>query len=228
MNRESRAFIAKAHTAFRNLVLQPGFSCLGAKAALNENAYAFRAFHDMGSRGCTQSLARSLSLFAHSELLKQARFSSFVAVFHRPLELTEREFETALWLQLRQLHRLDEVEWDPQVSADSDDPRFSFSFAGRAFYVIGMHANSSRTSRRFQWPTLVFNPRDQFERLRSEGNWKRMQESIRAREVAVQGKINPMLADFGERSEARQYSGREVSEEWRAPFRAEKKCPFAH
>jgi len=34
----------------------------------------------------------------------------------------------------------------------------------------------------------------------------------------VQGSLNPNLADFGERSEARQYSGREVEEHWRCPF----------
>ncbi|MBA3796937.1 MAG: YqcI/YcgG family protein, partial [Chloroflexi bacterium] len=38
------------------------------------------------------------------------------------------------------------------------------------------------------------------------------------REVALQGSINPMLSDFGTRSEARQYAGREVDEEWRCPF----------
>jgi uncharacterized protein len=39
-----------------------------------------------------------------------------------------------------------------------------------------------------------------------------------------------MLSDFGERSEARQYSGRAVEENWRAPFQATTlgKCPFAH
>jgi uncharacterized protein len=218
MKRESRVFAALAHTAFRELVMRPEFSCLGAKAAFNENAYSFEAFPEMASPECTHALARSLSRFAHSEQLMDAKFSSFVAVFHRPLELTEREFEIALWLQLRQLHRLDKSEWDPQVSSDPDDPHFSFSFAGRAFYVIGMHANSSRVTRRFPWPTLVFNPHDQFERLRSEGKWKRMQTSIRARELAVQGSVNPMLADFGEQSEARQYSGRVVGENWEASF----------
>jgi hypothetical protein len=38
-----------------------------------------------------------------------------------------------------------------------------------------------------------------------------------------------MLSDFGVQSEARQYSGRTVDEEWEAPFpKAAAKCPFAH
>jgi FPC/CPF motif-containing protein YcgG len=93
-----------------------------------------------------------------------------------------------------------------------------------------MHANSSRDARRFPWPTLIFNPHEQFERLRSDGKWKHMQETIRQRDVQLQGSINPMLSDFGEQSEARQYSGRPVEEDWRAPFKAagSGKCPFAH
>ena len=56
-----------------------------------------------------------------------------------------------------------------------------------------------------------------------------MQETIRHRDLQLQGTINPMLSDFGERSEARQYSGRIVEENWRAPFSvAAGKCPFAH
>ena len=160
--------------------------------------------------------------------MNENEFSSFVVVFRGPLDLTEREFETCLWLQLRQLHEADRSDWDTGVSPDPNDPHFSFSFAGQAFYVIGMHAHSSREARRFPWPTLVFNPHEQFERLRTEKKWKRMQQLIRGREFALQGTINPMLSDFGEQSEARQYSGRVVEEDWQAPFSVEKKCPFAH
>ena len=115
------------------------------------------------------------------------------------------------------------------MSADPADPHFSFSFAGEALYVIGMHANSSREARRFPWPALVFNPHEQFERLRADGKWTRMQASIRSRDVALQGTINPMLSDFGQQSEARQYSGRAVEDKWKAPFPAAAgKCPFHH
>lgn len=116
------------------------------------------------------------------------------------------------------LHETDDAGWDSDVSSDPEDAHFSFSFAGHALYVIGMHANSSRLARQFPWPTLVFNPHVQFEKLRSDGKWKRMQQTIRAREMQLQGSLNPMVQDFGESSEARQYSGREVDESWRCPF----------
>lgn len=221
-------FALKAHLEFRRLVMRPEFPCLGAKAALNENAYNFAVFSEMGTREATECLSEKLSAFNDSPTINENEYSTFVAIFDGPLELTEREFETCLWLQLRQLHRLDDSEWDPHVSSDPDDPHFSFSFGGQAFYVVGMHSNSSRASRRFRWPTLVFNPHEQFERLRNDGNWQRMQRSIREREVALQGNINPMLADFGEESEARQYSGRAVSENWEAPFPQAEECPLRH
>ena len=95
-----------------------------------------------------------------------------------------------------------------------------FSFAGTAFFVVGLHAASSRTTRRFAWPTLVFNPHQQFDQLREVGLYSRFQRVIRDAELDLQGEINPMLSDFGERSEAPQYSGRQVGPEWRRPFHA--------
>jgi FPC/CPF motif-containing protein YcgG len=222
------AFAAQTHAAFRELVSDPEFSCLGAKAAMNEESYGFAVFNEMGTQEATRALSRELIRFINSGTLKENEFSTFVAVFRRPLSLTEHEFETCLWLQLRQLHRVDHSDWDRHVSSDPADPHFSFSFAGQGFYVVGMHMNSSRAARRFPWPTLVFNPHEQFQRLRTEGKWKRMQHAIRAREIALQGNINPMVNDFGDQSEARQYSGRAVPDDWAAPFPTTSKCPFAH
>ena len=62
-----------------------------------------------------------------------------------------------------------------------------------------------------------------------------MQQLIRGREFALQGTINPMLSNFGEQSEARQYSGRAVDADWNPPFKVSGGasaqsggCPFAH
>jgi FPC/CPF motif-containing protein YcgG len=221
-------FAVKAHLEFRRLVMRPDFSCLGAKAAFNENAYDFAVFGEMATKRATARLSEKLFDFTRSPIMNENEFSSFVAVFQGPLDLTEREFETCLWLQLRQLHDADRYDWDPRVSSDPNDPHFSFSFARQAFYVIGMHAHSSRDARRFPWPTLVFNPHEQFEKLRTDKKWKRMQDAIRKRELALQGSINPMLSDFGEESEARQYSGRAVSEDWKTPIPVAAECPFEH
>lgn len=222
---QTNSFPGQAETAFREFVLGAAFPCLGAKAAFNSDSETIRVFDELGSAKSTEALAHGLSDFN-----PVGEYATFVAIFERPRTLTEIEFEKLLWNQLRFLCEHDaHSEWNPNVASDPADSHFSFSFAGQALYVIGMHANSSREARRFPWPTLVFNPHEQFERLRADGKWLRMQETIRERDRDLQGTINPMLSDFGVQSEARQYSGRAVEENWRAPFPAAAgKCPFAH
>jgi uncharacterized protein len=221
MSERASNFQAVAETAFRELVGMPEFPCLGAKAALNAGSIVLRTYEDLGGDCDSVALAADLRTFTSSESQLTSDYASFVAIFRGPLDLDEKQFEARLWQQLRKLNRIDAsdgAEWDPAVASDPRDPHFSYSFAGHAFYVIGMHANSSREARRFPWPTLVFNLHEQFERLRQDEKWKHMQEAIRAREIGFEGSINPMLSDFGEESEARQYSGRIVGHDWQAPF----------
>ena len=225
------SFPEQARAAFQQFVLDPAFPCLGAKAAFNSESYAFEVYGELASDASTERLSADLYAFSRSGIRHASEYATFVAVFAGPIETSELEFEELLWQQLRKLHQTDahHFDWDPNVRSDPADPHFSFSFAGQALYVIGMHANSSREARQFKWPALIFNPHEQFERLRADGKWKRMQETIRERDRELQGTINPMLSDFGVQSEARQYSGRAVEEDWRAPFNAvERKCPFAH
>jgi FPC/CPF motif-containing protein YcgG len=231
LERARDSFAAEAEEAFRRFVLRPEFPCVGAKAAFNSGSYVLRTYGELGSSESTAELSAALCDFTQSELRLANEYATFIAIFAQPGNMDELQFEDLFWRQLRGLHALDAsyFDWDPNVRSDPADPHFSFSFGGQALYVIGMHPNSSREARRFPWPALVFNPHEQFERLRADGKWKRMQETIRMRDLELQGTINPMLSDFGEQSEARQYSGRAVEENWRAPFEAvERKCPFHH
>lgn len=228
-------FLVETHCAFRELVMRQEFPCVGARAAFNSGAYAVAFYDELASERSTASLAQDLFEFTRSELRDTSEYATFVAVFRQPTIADEVQFERLLWQQLAMLNRIDagQFDWDLMASSDPTDPQFSFSFAGQALYVIGMHPNSSREARRFGWPAMVFNPHEQFERLRADGKWKRMQQTIRERDVQLQGSINPMLSDFGEATEARQYSGRAVEENWRAPFEPAKpapagKCPFGH
>jgi FPC/CPF motif-containing protein YcgG len=105
------------------------------------------------------------------------------------------------------------------VSRDPADPAFSFSIAGKAFFVVGLSPQAERWARRFPWPVMVFNPHDQFEELRESGQFPRIRDRIRERDADLEGQTNPNLADYGEHTEARQYSGREVDDSWRCPVR---------
>ena len=208
------------HDSLRALVLNPRFSCVGAKAAIRRGQYRAGLYGTMGSRGAVAGLARDLFEFVEDLPHIGGGFTTFLASFRGPNVADEMDFERLLWAQLQGLYEQDRLHhgWDPAVSADPEDPDFSFSFAGRAFFVVGLHPTSSRHARRFAWPTLVFNVHEQFERLREEGRFARVREVIRAREIELQGSLNPNLSDFGELPEARQYSGRPVDEDWRCPF----------
>jgi FPC/CPF motif-containing protein YcgG len=209
--------------AFHSFIGDPRYPCLAARGVWQRRDYQLNVYGTLGSAAASEALAAHLAAFARdpARSAEDYRFAAFVAVFTGPAPASEVEFERGLWHQLQQLHERDdpEAEWDPAVSADPSDPRFSFSFAGTALFVIGLHPESSRLARRFQWPALVFNPRSQFQRLRRDGRFDRLRDLTRARDVDLQGSANPNLSNFGERSEARQYSGRDTSqEEWRCPF----------
>ena len=208
------------HDSLRGLVLNPRFSCVGAKAAIRRGQYRAGLYGTMGSHGAMAGLARDLFEFVEDLPSIGGGFTTFLATFRGPNVIDEVDFERLLWAQLQGLYEQDRLHhgWDPSVSSDPEDPDFSFSFAGRAFFVVGLHPASSRYARRFAWPTLVFNVHEQFERLREGGNFARVREVIRAREIELQGSLNPNLSDFGELPEARQYSGRPVGKGWRCPF----------
>lgn len=231
--------------AFRGFVLDPMFSCVGAKSAIAHETVRFGVYERLGSPSSSAGLAHDLFTFTREPAeFTEADYITFVAIFREPAELDEKGFEHLLWEELRQLNRMDGPlhPWDPAVSPDPDDPHFAFSFAGTAFFVVGLHPHSSRTARRFPWPALVFNPHAQFERLKETLSWEKMQEVIRDREQKLQGSLNPNLAEHGEVSEARQYSGRPVEPNWHAPTAAPtsrppisqpsstagRGCPFPH
>jgi FPC/CPF motif-containing protein YcgG len=120
---------------------------------------------------------------------------------------------------LQSLHNADDTEWDSNVSKNPNDPDFSFSLKGKAFYVIGMHPKSSRMARQAPYCTVVFNLHGQFERLRLMGRYQTVKNKIRERDKKLQGSINPVLRDYGTDTETKQYSGRHVGDEWKCPFR---------
>jgi FPC/CPF motif-containing protein YcgG len=203
-------------------IADESFPCVGAKSAMARGMLRTLACHSLESAWDDMRI--------HSELLEWTRayredsngLRSLAVVFAGPLDLDEERFEAAMWDRLQSLADTDEWRgqpYDRSVSPDPEDPHFSLSFGGAAFFVIGLHPGASRPARRMPRPTLVFNLHEQFERLREEGRYERMREKIIRRDVILAGSVNPMLARFGESSEARQYSGRAVGEEWRCPFR---------
>jgi FPC/CPF motif-containing protein YcgG len=213
-------FARVAHETFRSFILDDRYPCLAARSALQRNTYRFGAYERLDDAGVTKGLMRDLNAFVAERRGIGETFSTFIATFREDVAGGELGFERALWSQLERLHELDRTlyPWDARVSDDPADANFSFSLAGNAFFVIGLHPRATRTARRFPWPALVFNAHAQFEKLKDDGLFAGLQSRIRERDVALQGSINANLADYGHHSEARQYAGREVAPDWRCPF----------
>jgi FPC/CPF motif-containing protein YcgG len=207
--------------AFRDFLIRPEFPCVGAKAALARGQIQFLVARDMTSAWDDLRIYPALFNFAGLYRAQPALFQSFVVLFRGPATLDEAQYETCLWERLQSL--TDKDDWhgqahDARVSADPADPHFSLSFGNEAFFVVGLHPNASRPARRFSHPALVFNPHDQFEKLREENLYKGLRERITQRDEALAGSRNPMLQTFGEKSEAPQYSGRIVEDAWKCPY----------
>ena len=162
-------------------------------------------------------LLEGLATFA-SDIVDEPGFHSFIASFRGPVPEDEAAFERSLFTLLQRLHDADDETWAPGVGSDPNDPHFAFSVGGTAYFIVGLHPGASRVARRAPLPTLVFNPHDQFEELRAEGRFEGLRSSIRRRDEDLQGYLNPMVADHGDRTEALQYSGRHHGDGWEPPL----------
>ena len=206
--------------AIEEMVSHPEYPCLGARSVFRRAAVTMvvlDALDDTSSGGSLDQLVAALGSYAH-EVDQEGDLVSFAACFRGPVPADERDFERLLWTALQHLHERDAEPWAEGVAADPENPHFAFSVAGTAFFVVGLHPNASRVARRAPLPTLVFNLHEQFERMRADGRYERMRDTIRRRDTELQGSLNPMVSDHGETSEARQYAGRAVPTGWTPPF----------
>lgn len=206
---------------FESFVGTPSFPCVGAKSAMNRGRMEFGLYDRLADADDAAELCEQLREFAQAHPEPGVNPVSYVAMFRQPVA-NEDDFHDRLWKHLQLMNDLDAVDhaWDASVSADATDKHFSFSIGSRAFFVVGLHPTSSRLARQAPFPCLVFNFHNQFEALRADGRYQKMQDAIRNRDIALQGAINPVLARFGEASEAHQYSGRASATAGTCPFHA--------
>lgn len=207
---------------FLSYIDAASFPCVGAKSAAARGNLSIIEARDVTSAWNDLEIHRALLDWAREYRIEPEGLRSLVVLFDGPIDLPERDFESAMWRRIQSLAEKDAwlgQPYDDAVSPDPDDPHFSLSFGSEAFFVVGLHPNASRPARRFSRPALVFNLHDQFEQLRTEGRYERMRDIIIQRDVALAGNMNPMLARHGEASEANQYSGRLVGSDWNCPFR---------
>lgn len=207
---------------FRAFVRDAGFPCVGAKAALQRGGMRILVARDLASAWDDLRILPELLDLAAGWKADPALFQTLVVIFEGPEAIDESVFEAHLWERVQSLADKDDLWFgsprDTRVSDDPGDPHFSLSFGGEAFFVVGLHPGASRPARRFARPALVFNLHDQFEQLRAANRYETLRSAILARDEALAGSINPMLERHGEASEARQYSGRAVGNDWQCPY----------
>jgi FPC/CPF motif-containing protein YcgG len=203
---------------FHDFIIADNHPCVMAQTVFSMDHVDFHTYNNFGSRDAAKEILEDLKTYIANYDFESNDFFTFIAAFKGKSSYTEEEFEKTLWQQLDLLHEVDDTAWDKNVSDDPEDGNFSFSLGGRAFYIVGLHPNSSRMARQTPYPAIAFNLHWQFEKLRDMGTYHTVRNKIRERDAELQGSINPMLRDFGVNSEARQYSGRKVGEEWKCPF----------
>lgn len=206
----------------KDFIKDPTFPCVGAKSALSRGQMRVLVARDIASGWDDTRIYPALLAFICRYRGQPDLFQSFAVVFEGANPLSEEEFEGHLWARAQSLSDKDSFlgqRYDARVEPDPDNPHFSLSFGGEAFFLVGLHPGASRPARRFSRPVIVFNIRAQFEQLRQQGRYEKLRESILSRDVALAGSMNPMIARHGETSEARQYSGREVGDDWICPFK---------
>lgn len=203
---------------FRDFIVTQKHPCIMANTVFKMENYHLKVYDDLTSSKNIQSILSDIENYIEKYDFESNTFESLLMCFKDNLFETETEFESALWTFLQKLHNNDDESWDPNVSDDPNNPNFSFSIKGKAFYIVGMHPQSSRLARQAPYCTVVFNLHWQFEKLREMGAYQAVKNKIRLRDKKLQGSINPVLRDFGSDSETRQYSGRNVGAEWECPF----------
>lgn len=201
-------------------VASPDFPCIGAKAALRRHQLEILVVADIRSHSSDGLITRRLQEFAIRYDPGDKMFVSQAIIFRQDADLSEAQFEMHLWKRLMSLHAIDreDFSWDTEVASDPQSSHFGLSIGGKGFFVVGLHPNASRTARRFQYPTLIFNLHAQFEQLRREGRYETLRDKTIERDVALDGSPNPMLARHGQGPAAAQFSGRHVGADWRCPF----------
>lgn len=197
------------------------FSCIGAKAALAKGQLNVFVSGNMACPANDRDILEFLYQFIDSYREKGGNFHSAAIIFTGPVQITETIFENLLWQRLQSISDMDAdmYHYDKRVSPDPASSDFSFSLKEESFFIIGMHPASSRMARRFASPVLVFNPHAQFEEMKEKDKYESMKEAVRKRDILYSGSVNPKLDDYGNSSEAIQYSGKNYSGPWECPLK---------
>jgi FPC/CPF motif-containing protein YcgG len=193
------------------------FPCIMAKAVAKTGHLELIQLSDFKD---TQKFLNHIYSFVDHFRQNPRSLHSFVCVFDKPDYFNLNIFEQGFWRFLEEINLRDKELHlpDPLVDSDPKSKKFSFSLKSEAFFILLLHPQSPRWSRRFHHPAIVYNPHKQFENLRAKGIFEKVRDLTRKRDKELQGSINPMLSDFGEETEVLQYTGMKYDHPDEIPF----------
>lgn len=200
-------------------ISQTTFPCIMAKAVANNGFFDTISIQDMKSESVDSALIHLQNFVTKMNENKTVLSSCAITIGNSYYD-DFKKFEKDFWPFLQELNSKDKISYkpDPTVSPYPEDANFSFSIHTESFFILVLHPKSPRWSRRFTHPTIVFNPHKQFEEMRKNGTYMKIRDLIRKKDTSLQGNINPMLTDFGEKSEVFQYLGVEYADEAPVPL----------
>jgi FPC/CPF motif-containing protein YcgG len=213
---------ADCYSAISAFLGQKNYPCAPALHSFKRGDYLVGLYPDeFGSAQSSLALFRDLLFFREKQKSSGSPYMTFWAIFDGYCDFSEEEFERRFWREISAAssHQDAKASWDIRFSADPEDMKFCPSFGGEAFFIVGMHANSSRKARRFPYPAMVFNLYEQFDALAERGQYEAIVKLNRGRELQFQGDLNPMVLEHGEKWESIQFSGKKNQGSWKCPFK---------
>lgn len=205
---------------FYGFLSDSDFPCVIAKNLADKKSINVMVAGDLACPAHDDAILEFMYDFVLQFRKKENAFRSAAVIFTNVSSFTETEFEIRFWERLTQLRKKDAIhfKYDNRVSDDPSSAEYSFSLMEEAFFVLGLHPASSRKARQFKYPVLIFNAHAQFEEMKQTGVYEKMKTIVRKRDIKYSGSINPMLTDFGNASEALQYSGMTYDKEQKCPL----------
>lgn len=189
-------------------ILDNNFPCIMAKSVIKTGHVQVVVVKN-ASQAIGEVLGQLYS-FIDDYRAKPKKLRSFIVVLDDEKTLDFEQYEKVFWEFLSRMSIEDKKRHphDPRVSDDPQHADFSYSIKSEAFFILALHPHSPRFARRFIKPAIVFNLHQQFEQMRAKGVFTKVRNLIRLKDKILQGSINPMLTDFGEKSEIFQYLGK--------------------
>lgn len=169
-----KSFETTVDLEIKRLLQQNNYPCIAALQSYQRKDYWLKCYENFGGYQERPDLREDLlNNLAEFEKSKSPYFT-FWAVFDDVNNLDEDQFELNMWRELSALS-----------PASNHSRNYCLCIGGRVFFVAGLHPASSRLSRRFPWPALVFNTFEQFETVQA----------------------NPMVELYSDLWESNQYAG---------------------